>query len=100
MEDPKMNEIKKVHVENMTGSSNREVPNQFIIRTQEGIYFQSYQSLIVFIDNEDNVFLDKVYWDYSRTTGKYRNKFLDEPKAETAMKIRKGVYKLVDLNEG
>jgi hypothetical protein len=43
-------------------------------------------------------FLDKDSWDYSRTTGKYRNLFLEESKAETESKIKKGIYKLVGLN--
>jgi len=44
------------------------------------------------------VFLDEVYWDCSKTTGKYRNLFLREDKKETENKIKDGVYKLVNLN--
>lgn len=44
------------------------------------------------------VYLDKQYWDYSKTTGKYRNIFLDESKAETQKKIDNGEYILTDLN--
>ena len=42
--------------------------------------------------------MDKNTWDYSRTTGKYRNEFLGEGIAETRAKIKKGIYKLWDLN--
>ena len=42
--------------------------------------------------------LDKQYWDYSVTTGKYRNQFLGETKAETQKKIDSGEYILTDLN--
>ena len=42
--------------------------------------------------------LDKDYWDYSTTTGKYRNIFLGESKKETQLKINNGVYKLDNLN--
>ena len=45
------------------------------------------------------IYLDKVYWDYSVTTGKYRNQFLDEGIAETRKKIKEGVYILTDLNK-
>jgi len=88
----------KTKVENMTSSNGNDVPNQFIIRTSEGRYFQSYSSIIVFIDNNKNVFLDQSTWDYSKTTGKYRNMFLCENKKETEQKIASGVYKLVNLN--
>ena len=43
-------------------------------------------------------FLDKRYWNYSRTTGKYRNMVLDEDIKETRKKIEEGVYILADLN--
>lgn len=37
-------------------------------------------------------------WDYSRTTGKYRNIFLNETKRETEKKIKSGAYILKDLD--
>lgn len=37
-------------------------------------------------------------WDYSRTTGKYRNIFLGETKRETEKKIKSGAYILKDLD--
>lgn len=74
------------------------IPNQFIIETDDGIYFQSYNSIIAFKRN-GRVFLDDNYWGYSVTTGKYRNIFLNETKKETEKKIKMGVYQLVDLNK-
>ena len=105
----------KVKVKNMKSSQGNDVPNQFIIETDEGTYFQSYDSVIVFrpfdrfisSDTYDvmpsekglpYVYLDKTYWDYSTTTGKYRNQFLGETKKETERKIKSGEYALVDLN--
>lgn len=94
----------------MRGHSGREVPNQFII-TDEGRgalgnfktreVFQSYRSAIVErIRWEDriDITLDEHYWDYSTTTGKYRNLFLGEDKATTERKIKSGEYKLANLN--
>lgn len=75
-----------------------DVPNQFEIETENGRYFQSYDSVIAFIDHAGNVTLDKTYWDYSPTTGKYRNRFLGEGIKETRLKIKSGEYKLSDLN--
>ena len=65
-----------VRVENMKSvSSGRAVANQFKIYTDEGVYFQSYETLIAFkpYDDEKKTVLNEQYWDYSRTTGKYRN---------------------------
>jgi len=86
-------------VRNMTSSSSgNPVANQFVIYTDEGTYFQSYKSVIAFRDNERKITLDEYYWDYSRTTGKYRNEFLGEHIAKTRDKIESGEYKLADLN--
>tara|TARA_Y100001937_G_scaffold125858_1_gene193644 strand:+ start:672 stop:923 length:252 start_codon:yes stop_codon:yes gene_type:complete len=82
----------------MKSPRGNKVPNQFIIRTNEGVYFQSYQSIIALIKNDGSVVLDSYYWDYSRTTGKYRNEFLMEGIAETREKIASGEYQLTDLN--
>jgi len=88
-------------IQNMTSKCGREAPNQFIIFDSEATYFQSYDSIVVktcFEDSERKVYLDSNYWDYSVTTGKYRNQFLGETKAETLKKIKSGEYVLTDLN--
>ena len=90
--------MKRVKVRNMCGKSGREIPNQFIIYTDKGTYFQSYKSIIAFRNNDNKITLDKYYWDYSRTTGKYRNEFLGEYIELTRDKIASGEYKLADLN--
>lgn len=77
---------------------NGAVKNQFEISTPEGRYFQSYDSVIVFIPNGGKIQLDEKYWDYSITTGKYRNQFLGEDKKETEKKIASGEYILTNLN--
>lgn len=97
-------------VRNMQSPNGREVPNQFII-TDEGRgalgnfikreVFQSYQSVIAVKtvwENETRIELDTKYWDYSTTTGKYRNQFLGEDINETRKKIASGQYKLTNLN--
>ena len=83
--------MKKPRVSNPWG-----VPNQFVIDTEDATYFQSYDSVIV-KRTPGQVYLNKNYWDYSRTTGKYRNLFLGESKKETERKIKEGIYKLVEL---
>ena len=93
-------------VRNMTSNKGNKIANQFIITDGTTEYFQSYDSviakrLIVFWNNQGKqveTYLDKKYWDYSVTTGKYRNIFLNETKKETEKKIKDGIYILTDLN--
>ena len=92
-------------VQNMTSSRGNKVANQFIIYTENGSVFQSYNSIIAKITDSKkddsyyaSVELDKKYWNYSNTTGKYRNIFLNENITETKKKIKSGEYKLTDLN--
>lgn len=82
----------------MTGNSGEPVKNQFLIYTSEGLYFQSYDSVIAYRNNNGNIFLDVNDWDYSKTTGKYRNLFLREDKKTTEKKIADGTYSLINLN--
>lgn len=93
-----MKTIKKITVNNMQSSRWNDVPNQFEIETPEGQYFQSYDSTIIFIDKAGQVWLDEWTWEYSVTTGKYRNQFLGEDKKETMKKIKSWEYKVTNLN--
>jgi len=105
-------------VKNMTSSRGNPIADQFMIFNDKGKYFQSYSSIIVFIPGDgiqcsgncpdiycngwkkqpSKTQLDRNKWDYSVTTGRYRNQFLGETKAETQKKIDSGEYELVDLN--
>lgn len=88
-------------VTNMTSSKGNSVPNQFFVYDDEGnVFFQSYESIIAKMTENGKVTLDPKYWDYSVTTGKYRNQFLGETKKETQAKIDSGEYVLTDLNGG
>ena len=93
--------------ENMISTNGNKVANQFIITDDNGNkVFQSYSSIIVKVSkkipprNGNQIFLDKKYWNYSNTTGKYRNIFLNETIKDTRKKIKSGEYKLTDLNGG
>jgi len=97
-------------VENMISSRGNAIANQFIITDHgRGVLgnftvrrtFQSYDSVIATVtkwETETRTELDKNTWDYSVTTGKYRNQFLGETKKETEKKIESGEYILTDLN--
>ena len=92
-----------MRVENMTSSKGNAVPNQFIITDKGKEYFQSYSSIIAVKgwtkDGKREVILDDYYWNYSRTTSKYRNDFLGENTDRTRQKIKDGTYKLTNLNK-
>ena len=106
-------------VSNMQSNAGNDVANQFIIADGNSETFQSYDSIIAkrapklvtksilddngkcidtYTDTELKTTLDERYWDYSVTTGKYRNQFLNEGIAETRSKIESGEYMLADLN--
>ena len=87
------------NVTHLKTSKGNPAANQFLIRTEKGLYFKSYESNIVFIPNDGKpIQLDEEAWDYSQTTGKYRNMFLGETKKETEKKIAIGEYILTNLN--
>ena len=84
----------------ISNSSGSPIANHFEIWTDKGYYFQSYQSIIFFQCNKTGKkYLDKHDWNYSTTTGKYRNQILGENISETRKKIQEGKYKLKDLNK-
>tara|TARA_R100000655_G_scaffold19490_1_gene40676 strand:- start:16632 stop:16928 length:297 start_codon:yes stop_codon:yes gene_type:complete len=92
-------EKRTVKVNNMLSNNGNRIANQFEIQTDDGLYFQSYESIIAIKPNDGSkIILDEYYWNYSRTTGKYRNIFLNESKADTQKKIDSGEYLLADLN--
>jgi len=78
----------------------KSVANQFLITdSTEGVtYFQSYKATIAAIHHNGDVELDEKYWNWSRTTSKYRSEFLGESTEVTRKKINDGTYKLVNLN--
>lgn len=93
--------VPQVRIEAMQSDrSGRSVANQWTITTEDGLYFQSYQSIIAYRSTKTGrVVLDSKYWDYSTTTGKYRNQFLGESIEDTRRKIADGTYTLADLNQ-
>lgn len=85
-------------VTNMMSPNGNFVPNQFIIKVKNGVLFQSYQTIIAFKRSDGKVFVDHD-WNYSRTTGKYRNMFLGIDTQETRRRIESEQIKVVDLNK-
>lgn len=94
--------MEDVKVENILNSNLNKAPNQFVIKSKNKTYFQSYESKIVLVEQTElgeKIYLDENKWNYSTTTGKYRNLFLSENINETRKKIKSGEYILTDLNK-
>lgn len=84
-------------VEYLKGRTGLPRYEQRILYTDRGEVFSSYNTSIVF-RSEGKTYLDYNSWDYSSTTGKYRNKYLRESISETRKKIKSGEYILAELN--
>ena len=91
-------DINNVKIKSMISSRGNEVPNQFKIETNEGVFFQSYESIVAVIRLNGEIELDKKYWDWSVTTSKYRNSFLDMKTKDIKKAISTGEIVLKDLN--
>lgn len=75
------------------------VKNQFVIMDKDGNeYFQSYDSMIAMKDFYGRIYLDPVYWNYSRTTSKHRNAFLGMTTKEIKEGIDSGFIIMENLN--
>ena len=78
---------------------NQIAPNQITFTDEQGNkFFQSYDTVIVKRTNNGIVTLDPDY-KCSTTTSKYRAIFLGETTKETEAKIKKGEYKIENLND-
>lgn len=83
-------------VRNMRSNNGNKIANQFIIEDEENNkqYFQSYNSTIVCIDYKNKVITIGRDYNYSTTTGKYRNKFFSDnyfDKINTLSKLDKAL---------
>ena len=95
-----------VNVEPMTTRGGNPSANQLIMSDPHGETFVSYGSKICYrsydrygAERRPKYVFDEYYWDYSRTTSKYRNEFLGFGVAECRKGIKEGWIKLTDLNK-
>jgi hypothetical protein len=84
-------------VANLMSSNGNKVANQFVIETGSKIYFQSYNSIIAEIDG-GQIYVDPVYYNYSKTTSKYLYRFLNLNKKEIESYLKTGKIKFKNLN--
>ena len=69
-----------------------EGKNHFTIQVDNGIYLQSYKSVVAFRPSNGNTPTLGKHWDYSKTTMKYVNHFMNSTAKETRAKIKSGAY--------
>jgi hypothetical protein len=72
----------------------KAIKNQFILTSNIGEFFQSYETVIACKTNAGEVILNEESWNASNTTSKYRCLFLGETTKETQEKIENGRYKM------
>lgn len=80
-------------VEQLTNDENRGITNQIVLKTDDAIYFQSYDSIVAKY-SKDNILTLGCNWDYSRTTMKHLNRFIREytrKNIQGASEIRKAI---------
>jgi hypothetical protein len=94
-----MKTLNGVKVSNIIGHAGNKVKNQFVITTEAGRYFQSYDSVIALIPVANGpIQLDEYFYNYSTTTAKYRNRFLNDDTKGIEAGIKSGRYILTNLN--
>lgn len=81
-------------VENMKSYKGNTVPNQFVITIGNATYFQSYQSTIAKV--QDGRLTLGLHLDYSPTTRRFLNKFLEEHLHKYAGLKKQQMQKLID----
>lgn len=65
-------------VKNMRTRGGNAAPNQFVIRQDDKVIFQSYNSTIVIVDYHKEIIAFGENFNYSRTTNKYMYQFFDD----------------------
>ena len=73
-------------VSNLYTSRGRSAPNQFIITTPDGTWFQSYATTIAY-NSRGHLYLDPNWSNYSRTTSRYLCQFTGLSKSEILTRI-------------
>lgn len=91
-------------VSNLIGLKGNAVANQFVIETENHIYFQSYSSVVAKYNKNSKEIVLSDYWNYSNTTIKYVYQFLRKHcytyvtnKKDVLGMIKNGAIQLVDI---
>ena len=99
--------MKNIKAFNLNTNSGAPAQHQIVITystpTKEVRLFQSYGVLIARNTLNKKTYkrtceLSRNYWDYSRTTARYRNQYLGGDTKQVKKNLKNGVYCLASLN--
>ena len=90
--------MKKLVERNMYNLNGKKLENDFIMVDDDATYYKSEDKIIVKI-TEDEVFIDDKYGWINDHVVKCRDLFFGEKKSDVVGKIKRGEYKLINLNE-
>ena len=91
--------LDSIKIEQMENNNGNPAANQFIIRVDGGIIFQSYDSIIATVDYNKQVITIYPDWDYSNTTGKHRNIFFKDYAYLRSLSTKKGIEEALQKGE-
>ena len=79
-------------------------PNHIVIYVKGGKYLQSYDKIIAFVNEpregeSRKVYLDKEYWNFSKSTARHRNSFLGLSNSYVNDAVRNNVFIMKNLND-
>lgn len=92
--------MKNFKVVPMLNEIGNVVKNQYTFYVNDDHYFQSYDQYVAKVTEDGQIFLDSKFHDASKTTEKYRNRFLNMSNVEVINGMNNGDIQLVNLNEG
>ena len=92
-----------IKISQLINDNNNPAANQFVIETDNGYIFQSYDSVIAFADKKENKVYVTKKWEYSNTTRKHFYIFLRDycgacgqiRKKDIEYEFKQGHYELV-----
>ena len=88
--------------ENLTDMINCKISTPFtncvIVHLSNGWHILKSYNVTIAMRKGQEVIIDLRYYNYSTSTGKHRNYFLNETLKDTDKKIKNGEYKTADLN--
>ena len=68
--------MKDIKIAQLINDRNNGANNQFVVETDKGKYFQSYDTIIAFVPNNSDDIVLSEDWEYSKTTSKHLYIFL------------------------
>jgi hypothetical protein len=92
-------DVAQVHAQPLRTRGGHPAPDQLEITLEDGSrLFTSYTRKVALVTAEGQTWLDSCYWNYSRTTSRYRNEFLGLSTPEIMRGLESGALKLTNLN--